>query len=769
MMNTRMENKKMNIKTTSSNFIEYIETEKFGIPFNDRFGIYVKNNDKEYKIKFRPVNDIWQGSYEGIIYRIFYENCNDSLKIRIALRNVKECDYIPHSIWFDLGIDTYMVKYPDWHKQFFPTHFRCEKTHLTGYMMSPTGNVAAIACTEPIASYHLNYNVMWGMAWGHRIYSACIDLIHEGPLPERHPDAYRIKGGEEKEYNVYIIPMESIDGYEEKIHEICGLPMICADKYTLEKGEIPKLKMCAENPCEEWIYPDGSIHGECKQFKQFGKYTLKVKDGNKISEISMFCRPEWSTYLKQARLEAYNKPQRATTHCESWYGFFSAFLAAKHYPDNFIDEKLEALYNEVMPRVYDMDRAEAKLIPWRIQNISSFISLLVCRYNLDEIQNKNDLILAGKFAGRIMEVQDECGAYLSRGEHYTCVIYVAKSMLELAKAECEHEDEEIRNLGKLHFESAGKAIDNLVDCLDNIGTEGEMTLEDGMISCSALQIGMYALMLPENKRDKYINAAEYMINIHKCLEQSKAPDCRFNSCSLRFWEAQYDVMIMHNFVNSPHGWTAWTIYAKYYLYLLTGKIEYLKSAVNAMGACTQLMTLDGDLRWAFAVDPYIEAIRFFPDERKILEDGYKSLKLTTPNYRPIFRKTVIGEEYIDMISGWDRQDGVNPTGGFWDCAIEYENYVEKSVVQGSTCDNDVHEIFKCMEETFLKKTFIAEEDDGSLYVCGGVVKDDVIMLSSDTEILHINMKNERMLKFRKYSGEEFTLKGGKGFGFTEKG
>ena len=100
---------------------------------------------------------------------------------------------------------------------------------------------------------------------------------------------------------------------------------------------------------------------------------------------------------------------------------------------------------------------------------------------------------------------------------------------------------------------------------------------------------------------------------------------------------------------------------------------------------------------------------------------------------------------------------------------EYENYVEKSVVQGSTCDNDVHEIFKCMEETFLKKTFIAEEDDGSLYVCGGVVKDDVIMLSSDTEILHINMKNERMLKFRKYSGEEFTLKGGKGFGFTEKG
>lgn len=759
----------MNIKKTSSNFIEYIRTEKFDIPFSERFGVYVKNNDKEYKVKFRPVNDVWQGSYEGIIYRIFYENCRDYLKIRIALKNVKDCDYIPHSIWFDLGIDTYMAKYPDWQNQFFPTHLRCEKTHLTGYMMSPEGKVAAIACTAPVASYHLNYNIMWGMAWGHRIYSACIDFIHKGPLPERHPEAYRIRGGEEKEYNVYIIPMESIDGYEEKIHAVCGLSMISTDKYTLEKGEIPKIDILSENPHEEWTYPDGSVHMECKSFEQLGKYTLRVKDNDKISEISMFCRPDWSTYLKQARIEAYNKPQRATTHCESWYGFFSAFLAAKHYPDKAVDEKLEALYNEVMPLIYDRDCAEAKLIPWRIQNISSFISLLVCRYELDREKNLSDLKLAARFAERIMEVQNDDGAYLSRGEHYTCVIYVAKSMLELAKVELEHKEYEIRRLGKLHFKSAGKAIDNLVVCLDNIGTEGELTLEDGMISCSALQIGMYALMLPENKREKYINAAEYMINVHKCLEQTKAPDCRFNSCSLRFWEAQYDVMIMHNFVNSPHGWTAWTIYAKYYLYLLTGKVEYLKSAVNAMGACAQLMTLDGKLRWAFAVDPYIETKRFFPDERKQVKDGYKSLKLADPNYRPIFRKTVIGEEYIDMVSGWNRQAEAKPTGGFWDCIIEYPDRTEKSIVHGSTCDNDVHEIFKCMEEVFLKKTFVAEEDDGSLYVCGGVVKDNVIMLSGDTEILHINMKNERMLKFRKHSGEEFTLKVGKGFRFTEKG
>lgn len=104
---------------------------------------------------------------------------------------------------------------------------------------------------------------------------------------------------------------------------------------------------------------------------------------------------------------------------------------------------------------------------------------------------------------------------------------------------------------------------------------------------------------------KYINAAEHMMNIHSCLEQNNIPDCRMNGGSLRFWEAQYDVMIKANFMNSPHGWTAWTIYAKYYLYLLTGKVHYLIEIINAMGTCVQLMNLKGEMRWAFMCDPYI--------------------------------------------------------------------------------------------------------------------------------------------------------------------
>lgn len=82
-----------------------------------------------------------------------------------------------------------------------------------------------------------------------------------------------------------------------------------------------------------------------------------------------------------------------------------------------------------------------------------------------------------------------------------------------------------------------------------------------MISCSALQLGFFALTLPEQERAPYIEAAEHMISIHRCLEQMVVPDCRMRGATLRFWEAQYDVMIRGNMLNSPHGWSSWKNYA----------------------------------------------------------------------------------------------------------------------------------------------------------------------------------------------------------------
>ncbi len=48
-----------------------------------------------------------------------------------------------------------------------------------------------------------------------------------------------------------------------------------------------------------------------------------------------------------------------------------------------------------------------------------------------------------------------------------------------------------------------------------------------------------------------------------------------------------------NFINSPYGWSAWTAYVKYYLYLLTGRERYLLELFNCLGACVQLMDGQG--------------------------------------------------------------------------------------------------------------------------------------------------------------------------------
>ena len=47
-----------------------------------------------------------------------------------------------------------------------------------------------------------------------------------------------------------------------------------------------------------------------------------------------------------------------------------------------------------------------------------------------------------------------------------------------------------------------------------------------------------------------------------------------------------------------------------------------------------------------------------------------------------------------------------------DVTLEVDN-------QGGCCDNDVHEIFKCMDETVLGKAFVYENEDGSFltYSC----------------------------------------------------
>ena len=60
---------------------------------------------------------------------------------------------------------------------------------------------------------------------------------------------------------------------------------------------------------------------------------------------------------------------------------------------------------------------------------------------------------------------------------YTSVIYIAKSVLELALAERDAGEKDVRwqEAGNRHFESAQRAVDELVRSQGNFETEGEMS------------------------------------------------------------------------------------------------------------------------------------------------------------------------------------------------------------------------------------------------------------------------------------------------------
>lgn len=672
---------------------------------------------KEHGMGFYLNDEFFDGEKDGIKASFEISEITDGIKLTAGIKNLTKSSISVSNLGFRLGIDTYMESWPEWNDKFFPTMLRCEKTHLWGYFESPLNKSFAIAVTEPVPSYHLEYNKCYEEDFGHRIYSVCLDFFKAGKLPERNPKRNMLEAEAEYEFNIYLIPLEKTEDIYGSLQEVLHIPMVSASKYTLELGEKISFNVHdSGNYTVKLISPSGKVQNDECTAEEYGEYTVIVKNEYDMeARAAFFVRKPWDFYLKAARSEAIKKQQKASTHCESWYGFFSGFLAGMHYPNAEEDKLIDDSFDELFPLMFDGENGLPLTAPTRIQNTAAMISVLTDRFEKDG--NKEHLRTAARLADFIIKTQTEDGAYRNHGVHYTCVIYIAKSILELVLAE--RKCAGFEKMAEEHYNSARKAIDELALNLERIGTEGEHTLEDGMISCSALQLGMLALMLPENEREQYIKAAEHMLKIHHCLEQNIIPDAKMNGCSLRFWEAQYDVLFKANFMNSPHGWTAWTIYAKYYLFMLTGKVKYLKEAANAMGACIQLMDLNGNLRWAFCAEPYIEGKAFVKTDTKSA-DGYTATVYAEPSYRGEFQdEVIIGEEYIDMISDWFRAGEQKVMGGYNHCPlIDRNGECLKVDNQGGCCDNDVHEIFKCLEETFLNKAFCVKDENGELYTIG---------------------------------------------------
>lgn len=85
-----------------------------------------------------------------------------------------------------------------------------------------------------------------------------------------------------------------------------------------------------------------------------GLHTLRATDADgDVAEAMIYVRKPWSWYLDKARDGAFEFPQRATSHAESWYGLYSMYEAARYLPDA---EKLAAsdeVLNTIYPVLYD--------------------------------------------------------------------------------------------------------------------------------------------------------------------------------------------------------------------------------------------------------------------------------------------------------------------------------------------------------------------------------------------------------------------------------
>jgi hypothetical protein len=683
------------------------------------------------------------GHKQNIEYKLIYGCDDDHLLVKCIITNNGRIDFSPKRLRLRIGIDAEMHTYPQWNNKYFPTLMRCEKNFAWGYFMSPLKNIIGVGVEQPVASYALNYiyeDVKWWM-WGHQIRTASFDLLHCLPLPERHPkNLTTLKSGETKTWTVHIGGVKNLASVKSNISKWINAPLIESEKYTLLPGErtsltffstkrISRVEVVSPDKSSCLLYVGKPSAGKYKvMFKGFtspGAYTIHVLSDGKQAEGKIYVRRQWSWYMKKARDFAAVHPPFMGSSCETFYGYYAAFIGAANFPDTLKDNELRRRFDEALPLMIDTVTGLPKneqVLPRRIQNFSSIIGMLV---DLWKATNNTRYL---EYASRVGDylccdsVQWRDGSYRSKTTHYTAVIYPAKSMMELAVAEKSLADKSSvwKERYERHFLSASRAADDLVKRLDDIETEGDMTLEDGMVTCSALQIGLLGLHQRGAKdKQRYAEAASYMMNKHLCLEQNLIPDCRMHGATLRYWEALDLYFSPNQVMNSPHGWTAWKIYADYYLYLLTGKKNYLKDFMETMGTCCQVMDLNGKLRWGFMPDPYDDGLLCVPDADS--DKGWKT------------KPAIVGEQYMDLISPWLRsKDDKNVLCFFGG--------------KGGAGDNTVYEIFKAMGEVALNSAyvFVDKNKEITAYNCEAKWRKDGCLYVSPAEaiVTGVNINSE---------------------------
>lgn len=670
----------------------------------------------------------------GIEYTIDAVRAENIETVTLSIRNTRHTPFQPLKAGLKLGVDTYMDTYPEWYGKFFPTLAVCEPDHFYGYMQSPDGKMKAVLSADPIASWSLDYNMGYPdytqdnrWFYGHRIECFNLDMLCQGPLPDHNPRLWKLEPGEQRSWTVKIIDLDSPDSFEETVYRHTGAPVLVMDRTSCSPGDTIEIKVWGKSPrltieAKEIGLQKVDTALWCGVYRaaEPGIKNIGVTDGYRQAHGTLAVRHQWNLTMNLARNAVARYKQKPTSHVESWYGFHTAFDAARIMPEPGIDSVLNDRFDMVVDKIFDRKNGSPYKYHWRIQNVSSTIGMLADRYLA--FGNPADLDLGERMAAYLMKCQRDDGAYMNGHTDYTSVIYPAKSLLEFADAE--RTAGRKKQAARLEA-SAKRAIDHLATADGDLETEGQMTYEDGMISCSALQLGELALRSKDvGDRRRYTEAMLRLLDGHDCLTQLRVPDGRRRGGTLRFWEAQYDVFMLPNMISSPHGWSAWRAYATYYAYLLTGQERWLRETFDAASAFAALIDhKSGNLNWAFVVDPCVRALQVCePDSNFTADDD------TYGNPHPELypnRKIVVGDQYVPMIADW------------------------QTIVSS---DNDVHECFKFIAEAVLCNAFFVERPDGSFgaYNCSVVKEGKNLLVTADEpqiKNLHVNLLTTQKIVF----------------------
>lgn len=699
-----------------------------------RVGIDLVGTKHNHSHRFYSVEADNDTTAHGIEYAIDAVKSGKVETITLSIRNTRHTPFQPLKTGLKLGVDTYMDTYPEWYGKFFPTLAVCEPDHFYGYMQSPDGRMKAVLSADPIASWSLDYNMGYPdytqdnrWFYGHRIECLNLDMLCRGPLPDHNPRLWKLEPGEQRTWTVKIIDIDSPENFEETVYRHTGAPVLVMERTSCSPGDSIEIKVWGKIPRltvegkEIGLQKvDNALWSGVYRATEPGIKNIRLTDGCRQAHGTLAVRYPWSQTMNLARNAVARYKQKPTSHVESWYGFHTAFDAARVMPEPGIDSVLNDRFDMIIDKIFDRKTGSPYKFHWRIQNVSSTIGMLADRYLA--FGNPADLDLGERMAEYLMKCQRDDGAYMNGHTDYTSVIYPAKSLLEFA--DVERIAGRKKQAARLEA-SAKRAIDHLATADGDLETEGQMTYEDGMISCSALQLGELVLRSKGVRdRQRYTEAMLRLLDGHDCLTQLRVPDGRRRGGTLRFWEAQYDVFMLPNMISSPHGWSAWRAYATYYAYLLTGDERWLRETFDAASAFAALIDhKSGDLNWAFVVDPCVRALQVCePDSSFTADDD------TYGNPHPELypnREIVVGEQYVPMIADW------------------------QTIVSS---DNDVHECFKFIAEAVLCNAFLIERPDGSFgaYNCSFVKEGKNLLVAADEpqiKNLHVNLLKPQKVVF----------------------